>query len=604
MKLLTIALIAIATLIFPVIVFAYEPEPQENTGIAITVVVPRNIGEMDNPAPQTNFYHLYPVHVWESRDNNRREIIRVYELGANENPAHIRREPFERDGFRFELAEIVRREIPAHSIREHVEIVEVSTQSNDLATVIRLLAPTLDYLTDDGYFGVLALDIASIEIESQGTTNSNFTATQTREFPHLSSPDTSLVPRTISANGRTYNLVDVSWQNQQSTAVDYTQVATTFTAVATYSRTGIRTATIGYTTRAEYRGQISRIAVGRTEFTAHFIGIPIVTPAVEIVQPYEETDKEAPEAETPTQPPAPTTIESVTVESVNIGGIVIEAEQIIPPTAPIEVVAEYEYEATAEYENESGSLPIRNIALVLGFIVSVVFAYFVGKKGIAMFKAMKKTACVLLLLGMLFSFGYSYTVYAVELPRYAFGRQSEDSTTHYNPQTHEQSANDTIIHFNPSVSSNPDWRVMHFNPSVSDVGARASPYNYGEVIGVLTVERLGRTVNVIAGATMDAMDFGAGHFSFSGLNSGNTALIGHNRGRTNGFFSFVRNLQEGDILTLEAGGIVRSYAVAMMYIIDYTDFEPLMQFSDNRLTLVTCLEYQRTKRRIAVAFEI
>ncbi|MCL2379140.1 MAG: sortase, partial [Defluviitaleaceae bacterium] len=162
--------------------------------------------------------------------------------------------------------------------------------------------------------------------------------------------------------------------------------------------------------------------------------------------------------------------------------------------------------------------------------------------------------------------------------------------------------------------------TTHFDPSRSDVAARDAPamhfnngshnttashnYNYGDVIGRLTVERLGRTINVIGGATMRAMDFGAGHFSFTGLNTGNTGLIGHNRGNTNGFFSFVRGLREGDILTLEAGGIVRRYSVTMLFIVDDTDFSPLMQFGDNRLTLVTCVEYQRNRRRIAVAIAL
>jgi LPXTG-site transpeptidase (sortase) family protein len=132
--------------------------------------------------------------------------------------------------------------------------------------------------------------------------------------------------------------------------------------------------------------------------------------------------------------------------------------------------------------------------------------------------------------------------------------------------------------------------------------ANASHYIYGEHIGKLTVERLGRTINVIAGATDTAMDRGAGHFSFTGLNSGNTGLIGHNRGRT-GYFSFVRELREGDIITLEAGGATRSYIVTMLYTIDESDFEPLMQFGDNRLTLITCVEYVPGQRRVAAAFE-
>ena len=98
------------------------------------------------------------------------------------------------------------------------------------------------------------------------------------------------------------------------------------------------------------------------------------------------------------------------------------------------------------------------------------------------------------------------------------------------------------------------------------------------------------------------MDKGGGHFSFTGLNGGNTAIIGHNRGST-GYFSFVKDLRQGDIITLEAGGITRRYAVTMTYTIHESEFEPLLQYGDNRLTLVTCLENQRDQRRVAVAFE-
>jgi sortase A len=159
------------------------------------------------------------------------------------------------------------------------------------------------------------------------------------------------------------------------------------------------------------------------------------------------------------------------------------------------------------------------------------------------------------------------------------------------------------MHFNPSVAAS-DGIPVRASPAGHSRSGSAHGYNYGDTIGVLTVERLGRTVNVIAGATMEAMDFGAGHFSFSGLNQGNTALIGHNRGARTGFFSFVRLLREGDIITLEAGGTVRSYAVAMVYYTEDTDFAPLLEFGDTRLTLVTCREYHRTQRRIAVAFAV
>ena len=627
MKIIALVLVSItALLLFPLTVLADSDlaEDPAGTDIAITVVVPRPEINRPMPEPQPVLHHVYPVHVWESRENGRREIIRVYKLRENESPAHIPREPFERDGFRFELAEIVRREMPTYSTREHVEVIEVNTQTDDLATIIRLLSQTMEHLSEDGYFGTLSLDISSIEIESQGTTSSSHTARRTREFPHLSSADTSLIPRTVTENGRTYNLASVDWRPQSTTAIDYRQIATAFTAVATYTRTATSVQTIGYTTTAKYRGQVSRVSSGRTEFTAHFIGIPIAMGSVQVSQPpVIEEDIAVPEP-VPTvtpdlipdltldtaQPPSPSVIDNVTVEQVHIGGIVIETEQAPPPAPP---------EEEEEQESEdSGRSWLGNVAIVLLFVASIVLAYFVGKKGKAMLGLLKRASCVVIAAVMVF--GIPQTAVAAELPSFGFGRRDAVNAVHFNtgtPTTQGAAvtashSNGVAVHFDPRrVDIAPGTvRMTH---STSSIAPRADPaiqspsvggVAYGDNIGVLTVERLGRTVNVIAGATMAAMDFGAGWFSFTGLNSGNTALIGHNRGRSNGFFDFVRHLREGDILTLEAGGVTRRYAVTMLHIIDYTDFSPLMQFGDNRLTLITCVEYQHSQRRIAAAVEI
>lgn len=154
-------------------------------------------------------------------------------------------------------------------------------------------------------------------------------------------------------------------------------------------------------------------------------------------------------------------------------------------------------------------------------------------------------------------------------------------------------------------------RAVHFNESSATSGSQpthvntaAYGYEYGAFLGVLTVERLGRTVNIYGGATMEAMDFGAGHFSFTGLHYGNVGLIGHNRGARNGFFSFVRLLQYGDIIRLDIGGNVRTFEVFLRTIIYDNDFSPLQQFGDNRLTLITCVEYVRNQRRVVSLIQI
>ena len=168
----------------------------------------------------------------------------------------------------------------------------------------------------------------------------------------------------------------------------------------------------------------------------------------------------------------------------------------------------------------------------------------------------------------------------------------------------------------PAMAARPPYsfgggeRVVHINDNAVPSGAVPShvntvpqDYEYGSFLGVLTVERLNWTINVYGGATLEAMESGAGHFSFTGLNEGNVGLIGHNRGRA-GYFSFVRLLNVGDIITLDMGGTVRTYQVTMTSIVDETDFTYLQQYGTNRLTLVTCLENVRNQRRVAVADEI
>ena len=146
----------------------------------------------------------------------------------------------------------------------------------------------------------------------------------------------------------------------------------------------------------------------------------------------------------------------------HIGGIVIEAEQIVTPPQDLDddVIAE-EYEE----ENESNGFPFGNIALVLLFAGGMVFAYFLGKKGIAMFNAMKKAACVLLLFGMMFD--ASHAVYAADLPPYSFGMRNNQRAVHIDTRATEQSTSSTVVHMHPTASSTPSHntdRVIHFDP--------------------------------------------------------------------------------------------------------------------------------------------
>ncbi len=257
----------------------YASDNNDSSGASITVVIPQKETKpaSTTPVPKPTNY-LYPISVWETQDNGRREVIKTYELGAGEKPEDISRESFTRNGWLYELTDITKKETASADVREHTETKEIGTETKDMDAIIKLLAPAMEYQSDDGYIGVLTLDIASIKVETAGTKKSSYTVSATREYPHLSSNDTSLVPKTITDNGRTLTLTSVEWRTQSAEAVDYSEIAASYTAVAKYTASASKTVVTGYTTTAEYKGTVSKILTGKTIYTAYFIGVQIVTP--------------------------------------------------------------------------------------------------------------------------------------------------------------------------------------------------------------------------------------------------------------------------------------------------------------------------------------
>ena len=220
------------------------------------------------------------------------------------------------------------------------------------------------------------------------------------------------------------------------------------------------------------------------------------------------------------------------------------------------------------------------------------------------------TFCKCCVLMMVFAMLYSTTAIASPITTtppptpmpYSFGVSPNSQQVYISPRDSapRHSLNTAAV----NTSLNVVQAVQMTQPQATARQVGTHGLSQGDFIGRLHVPRLGRTINIFEGETMANMDFGAGRFSFSGLNYGNTALIGHNRGRTNGFFDFVRHLREGDTLRLETDWGTREYVVVDMLIVRENDFSWAMDFFDTRLSLVTCVEYRAAYRRVAVAIAV
>jgi hypothetical protein len=134
----------------------------------------------------------------------------------------------------------------------------------------------MEYESEDGYSGTLTLNLSSVTCEAAGYRNRSYTVSATREYPHLSANDLSLIPKTITDNGRTLTLDGVAWEVQYYVNVDYEDIPDSYRAVATYTASASKSVVTGYVTTANYVGEVTKPVTGDTVYTAHFLGSEIV----------------------------------------------------------------------------------------------------------------------------------------------------------------------------------------------------------------------------------------------------------------------------------------------------------------------------------------
>ena len=203
---------------------------------------------------------VYPAEVRESEENGVHRIEKVYVLSIRDDPAAIPTADFEREGRSYTLLDVIKNDQTETDTKDHIEVVTVNTNTEDMAAIIQQLEPALEVTTEDGYTGTLAPDYPSITVEADGYKTSSRTVTATRSYPNLSDADASLIPKTITDGGRTLTLADVQWQ----------EAGGFYNATANYSGTATGKYATGYTATMEYKGEVSKTSGDTVIYTAIF----------------------------------------------------------------------------------------------------------------------------------------------------------------------------------------------------------------------------------------------------------------------------------------------------------------------------------------------
>lgn len=152
---------------------------------------------------------------------------------------------------------------------------------------------------------------------------------------------------------------------------------------------------------------------------------------------------------------------------------------------------------------------------------------------------------------------------------------------------------------NSSIISGGSLIEVPYQPSITVADLKQSDGSIGKV----TIDRVGLSCKVYEGAIDSSMSKGAGHYTSSGLYTGNVGLFGHNRG-SNAYFAQLKNVKIGDIVEYKTSIGTKTYEVTFVGTISYTDYSYLNEMGDNRITLITCIADQPSLRLCVQAVEI
>lgn len=223
----------------------------------------------------------YPQEVIRGQSENLQTVEKVYVLPNTEDGNNIPTENFTENETEYAFVELKKQDNTQEEVKEHSETVSIHTSTNNTQTVISKFKPSIEISTEDGYIGILEFDYTTLNVMAAGYGTQNYTITESRTYPNLMDADTSLVPKTITKDGSTLNLTNISWQTSASDNIDGHDLAVRYTANATYSGTGTKTYTKGYTATAAYRGEIKKVVNDTITYTAVFHEVPKPEPEPE-----------------------------------------------------------------------------------------------------------------------------------------------------------------------------------------------------------------------------------------------------------------------------------------------------------------------------------
>ena len=121
-----------------------------------------------------------------------------------------------------------------------------------------------------------------------------------------------------------------------------------------------------------------------------------------------------------------------------------------------------------------------------------------------------------------------------------------------------------------------------------------------DILGTIEIPSINLKLSIAEGTEDDIISKYVGHFPSTALINGNVGLAGHN---TSEFFSNLKKVQKGDEIIYNFLLGKRTYIVDTIVEIQDDDWSYLEDTEDNKITLITCIRNEPTKRLCVQATE-
>ncbi len=220
-------------------------------------------------AGQSASYYPISVEEYTYGDFDELRINKTYQLSLGDDPSLIPTEDFTRNGRRYYLLDMTRKDEVGVDVQTYTETVTQASDTNNLETILQRLDAEMEVTTEDGYVGILRLDHTSVQVTTDGYATKTNTLSASRSYPNLSEADASLIPKSIEDKGKTLTLGDVKWSESMDVDGEGNPV-TRYTATASYTGSTTSRYATGYTVSANYTGEVSKANCAVVTYTAIF----------------------------------------------------------------------------------------------------------------------------------------------------------------------------------------------------------------------------------------------------------------------------------------------------------------------------------------------